>query len=348
MLELFLSKFRSNQYLNELESYQMQNLILQNKALTKDILAIFESLELRRKTTKKFLSQEELNGIVKASQENMLQISTEQPTMDVVGTGGDKLDTFNISTLTALVLASCGQNIAKHGNRSSTSKCGSADILESFGVKIDLTAQEAKNCLEETGFVFCFAKNFNPGFKFVAKARKEFAKKTYFNFLGPLLNPTRPKFALIGLNDFSMSDIMLNCLVNNNLQKAWIVQSEDGMDEISTTSTTKVLEIENDLANPQKNNYKKFEIDATKFNLKKSDLKDIQIKDFEESKKVFLNILENQATKSQTEIVLLNSSASLLICGKVKNLQDGIILAKENIESGKVKQKFEQILKFFS
>lgn len=349
-----LSKLQAKDYLSLEESYQMQSLILQDKIEEEQIIKIFEAFEIRKESGKDFVEESEMLGIVKASRENMLKITTKFDTMDIVGTGGDRLNTFNISTLTALVVASSGVFVAKHGNRSSSSQCGSADVLEHFGVKIDLNSQQAYDCLQKTGFVFCFAKNFNPAFRFVANSRKIFKRKTYFNFLGPLLNPTNPKFMLLGLSDFDLSSVIAKTLSKNDIKKAWLVQSEEGMDEISTFSSTKILEINNQKTQTLSLNQKLVELQILPdqlirdLNLVNSSLAQIQSQSHDQNLEIFENVLENEATKAQTEIVLVNSAASLVICQKVKDLEEGFLLAKELLESGKVKRKFEEVINFFA
>ena len=318
--------------MNYKQAYNLQNDILHGKLSKEKILKVFESLAKRQ------LQPEEFRGFVDASKANMLKLETGFDCLDTCGTGGDKLGTFNISTAAALVCAAGGAKVAKHGNRCVSSKSGSADVLEALGVKINLDTTAVKKCLEKAGIVFLFAPNFHPAFKNVSEARKEYGQRTYFNFLGPLLNPALPKFQVLGVADQYMKGLMSEVLLKSDIQNAMLVSSIDGMDEINTIAPTEITQI-------QAGKLVKFRIDPQNLGMHPATLEDIQGGTAQENAKILLAIFNNQATIPQTEIVILNAGAGLLVAGIVETLELGIKLASELISSGKVLAKLNKFIK---
>ena len=189
---------------------------------------------------------EEIAGLVKTMRAKAIKVVTADPVIDVVGTGGDGSNTFNISTAAALVVAGAGLKVAKHGNRAMSSQCGSADVLEALGVKIDLKAEQVQRCLNEVGIGFMFAPVFHPAMKYAAAPRREIGIRTVFNILGPLTNPAGAKAQLLGVGDESLIEKLALVLQGLGCQYALLVHGEDGLDEITITGKTHVCELKND------------------------------------------------------------------------------------------------------
>jgi anthranilate phosphoribosyltransferase len=326
MLSNILLKLKKQENLNKAEAFELQRHILQGKLSDIQILEVFENFDKRNPEKYKNslkITKEEFTGFVEASRKETIKIDTNLQTIDIVGTGGDNLNTFNISTATALLASKIGLKIAKHGNRSASSISGSADVLEALGYNLEKDEKEILEDLESKNFAFLYAKKYNPAFRFPGPARKMFGKKTYFNFLGPLLNPIQPSYMLLGISDWSMVDLMGQELIKNGLKKLWIVSSKSGMDEIAITENTKVKEFENNEES------KEFEISPQDLGFSKVSLEELQIKTREEAKQVLENVLKLKGTEAQNNAVLINLYAVLLISGKAKSLTE----AKELFEN---------------
>ena len=235
-LKPFLEKLNKGK-LNKQEAFMMQGVILDGNFDTQGLVYVFEILNIRNGVPTG-LYEEEMQGIFEASIKRSVSFKKlDFETIDIVGTGGDGFNTLNISTIAALESSKQGLKVTKHGNRSSSSKCGSADFLEVLGYYIEATPDKAYENLIDTSFTFLYAKTYHPAFRFAAPARKEFGKRTYFNYLGPLLNPARPNFMLLGIGgDFNAHKVMGPVLINSGVKKVWFIQSAEGLDELSPTS----------------------------------------------------------------------------------------------------------------
>ena len=263
----------------------------------------------------------------------------QEKLIDNCGTGGDKSNTFNISTTTSLVLASGGCYVAKHGNRSITSKSGSADMLEALGINLNLKVSEQVKMLEDTGFCFIFAQNHHPAMRYIMPIRKSLPHRTIFNILGPLTNPAGVKKQLIGVFSVDYIEKIMEALVMLGAKRGMVVSSLDGMDEIGIEKPTKALfydsrEIKELLIEPQK-----FGFEGKKSDLKGGDAK--------ENAKITLSILEGEKSPRR-DVVVLNSAAGFLVDDKVSDLKSGIEMAEYLIDSGKAKKKLEEIIKISS
>ena len=263
----------------------------------------------------------------------------QEKLIDNCGTGGDKSNTFNISTTTSLVLASGGCYVAKHGNRSITSKSGSADMLEALGINLNLKVSEQVKMLEDTGFCFIFAQNHHPAMRYIMPIRKSLPHRTIFNILGPLTNPAGVKKQLIGVFSVDYIEKIMEALVMLGAKRGMVVSSLDGMDEIGIEKPTKALfydsrEIKELLIEPQK-----FGFEGKKIDLKGGDAK--------ENAKITLSILEGEKSPRR-DVVVLNSAAGFLVDDKVSDLKSGIEMAEYLIDSGKAKKKLEEIIKVSS
>jgi len=258
--------------------------------------------------------------------------------LDIVGTGGDKIGSFNISSTVAIVASACGCSVAKHGSRSVTSKSGSADMFESLGVRLDLSIEQNAKLLRECGFAFMFAQNHHPAMRFIMPVRKSIPDKTIFNILGPLTNPAGVKKSLLGVFHKSFVPKISEALHKNGATSTLVVSSEEGMDEISLSSTTYAAQLRDGVIH-------EFEITPEDYGMKRVPIKAIVGGDAQENAKILYNIFDNTATDAQRDIVLLNTGAALMVDGIVCNIADGIEMAKEALLKGRAKAKLKEIIK---
>jgi anthranilate phosphoribosyltransferase len=257
--------------------------------------------------------------------------------LDIVGTGGDKIGSFNISSTVSLLAASCGATVAKHGSRSITSKSGSADMFEALGVRLDLTIQQSAKLLEETGFTFMFAQNHHPAMKFIVPVRKSIPDKTIFNILGPLTNPAGVKKSMLGVFDKAFVSKMAEALQMNGAKSALVVSSNEGMDEISISDVTYASLL-------KENKMQEFIIDPQEYGIKRAPLKAIMGGDARVNANILQNIFDDTATEAQRDIVLINTAASLMVDGLARDMQDGLEMAREAIANARPKVKLKQII----
>jgi anthranilate phosphoribosyltransferase len=269
-----------------------------------------------------------------------LPISKElsQKAIDVVGTGGDKIGSFNISSTTALLVCACGGIVAKHGNRSITSKSGSADMLEELGIRLDLDLTQNATLLQESGFAFMFAGNHHPAMKFIMPIRKSINEKSIFNILGPLTNPAGVGKSLLGVFDKSFVPKMAEALKLNDASSSIVVSSKEGMDEIGISDITYATSLKD-------NKLEEFIIDPTSYGIKRVPLKAIMGGDAKDNAKILYNIFDSKATDAQRDVVLINSAVALMVDDKARDIQDGLEIARECIAKGLAKDKLKQIIK---
>ncbi len=265
----------------------------------------------------------------------------QEKLIDIVGTGGDKIGSFNISSTVALLVASADIYVAKHGSRSVTSKSGSADMFEKLGIRLDLSAQKSARLLEETGFTFMFAQNYHPAMQFIMPIRKSIPDKTIFNILGPLTNPAGVKKTLLGVFDKSFVVKLAHALQDNSSTDALVVSSAEHMDEISISDVTYAARLKNGAID-------EFMIDPLDFGIKRAPLSAIIGGDGAVNAQILRDIFQNRATDAQRDIVLLNAAAAFMVDGMARDFQDGIAIAKEQLQSGRAKAKLEQIIQVSS
>ncbi len=257
--------------------------------------------------------------------------------LDIVGTGGDKIGSFNISSTTALLVASCGATVAKHGSRSITSKSGSADMFEELGVRLDLSIENSAKLLEESGFTFMFAQNHHPAMRFIVPVRKTIPDKTIFNILGPLTNPAGVTKSMLGVFDKAFVPKMAEALKINGATSTMVVSSAEGMDEISISDVTYASQLRD-------GKVREFVIDPEEYGIKKVPLKAILGGDAKENAKILRDIFNSSATDAQRDIVLINAAASLMVDGLVRDMQDGMEMAREAIRNARPQKKLKQII----
>jgi len=261
--------------------------------------------------------------------------------LDVVGTGGDKIGSFNISSTVSLLCASAGAYVAKHGSRSVTSKSGSADMFESLGVRLDLSLDASAILLQETGFTFMFAQNHHPAMKFIMPVRKSISEKTIFNVLGPLTNPAGVKKTMLGVFDKAFVPKIAKALELNGSTSALVVSSKEGMDEISISDITYAARLD-------ATGIKEFEIDPQSFGINRVPLEAIVGGDAVFNAQILHNIFKGTSTDAQRDIVLINAASSLMVDGMARDIQDGLEIAREMIKSKKALEKLKEIVEVSS
>ena len=257
--------------------------------------------------------------------------------IDIVGTGGDKIGSFNISSTVALLVASCGATVAKHGSRSITSKSGSADMFEALGVRLNLSIEQSAKLLEETGFTFMFAQNHHPAMKFIMPVRKSIPDKTIFNILGPLTNPAGVHKSMLGVFDKAFVPKMLEALKINGATSAMVVSSKEGMDEISISDISYASRLHNGIVH-------EFEINPVDCGIKMMPLQAIVGGEADKNAHILHQIFDGSATDAQRDIVLINAAASLMVDGLARDMQDGMEMAREALANNRAKKKLKQII----
>ena len=290
--------------------------------------------------TQKGESDDELLAMLNKMEEYSLHISPncKGKIIDVCGTGGDKLKTFNISTAASFVIAGAGGNVAKHGNRSISGVSGSADIFEYFGIDLNSEPNKVNETIEKFGIGFMFAQRFHPAMKNVANARKIVGGRTAFNLLGPLTNPAMVKNQLIGVFSENYQKRIVKILKRKNAETVIAVRSDDGMDELSTTSKNQICMLKNNVIT-------KMTLDPQKVGLQKGNISDIQISSKEDAIKSFVTVLDGSANKTKIEITALNAAGGLVVSDIADSFTDAVELALNAIHSGKAFDKLENFVK---
>ena len=281
---------------------------------------------------------DEIAGLARTMRSKAIPVTVADPVVDTCGTGGDGSSTFNISTAAAFVAAGAGLKVAKHGNRAMSSQCGSADVLEALGVKIDLNAEQVQRCLQEAGIGFMFAPVFHPAMKYAAAPRREIGIRTVFNILGPLTNPAGAKAQLLGVADEALVEKLALALQGLGCDHALVVHGEDGLDEITITAETRVCELKD-------GGIRSYFISPEDFGLSRASLDSLKGGTLDENAAMLRSILAG-ATGPQRDAVLMNAAAVLLAGDKVETLQQGIDLAREVIDNGQAQAKLEQLIEF--
>jgi anthranilate phosphoribosyltransferase len=316
--------------LTQEQTFNVATDIMSGKTTDAQISAFLVSLRLKGETT------DEITGFVRAMRKKAVKISCRATSLvDTCGTGGDQIGTFNISTLSAFVAAGAGCRVAKHGNRSVSSKCGSADLLLELGINIEIPPEKIANCIDESGIGFLYAPFLHKAMKFAIGPRREIGVRTIFNVLGPLTNPVGARCQLIGVFDESLTELLANVLKKLGSEHVLVVHGEDGMDEITITGKTKVSELTN-------GEIKNYTIQPEDFGLRKAMLGEIKGGDAKINAKIATKLLEGEKGPAR-DIILLNAGAVIYVGGKAKSIQEGIKLAEESINSGAAKRKLESL-----
>jgi anthranilate phosphoribosyltransferase len=255
---------------------------------------------------------------------------------DTCGTGGDRSGTFNISTAAAIVVAACGVRVAKHGNRSVSSQCGSADVLEALGVNVAAPPAAVQRCLDETGIAFFFAPTFHPAMRHAAQARKELGVRTAFNLLGPLTNPARAERQIVGVPRPELTELLARSLLKLGSQRAWVVHGADGLDELSTTGYTKVSECRDGVVQT-------FYVHPADYGLAKTSLDALRGGDVARNAQLVREVLDGLPGPPRS-VVLLNAGAALFIAGAAESVKAGIARASDAIDAGRARQVLDRLV----
>jgi len=311
----------------------VMELIMSGHAPIEDIKSFLVALNKKGPTV------EEITACALIMRKFVIPVTTHHETiLDVVGTGGDHKDTFNISTVTAIVVAACGVAVAKHGNRRVSSRCGSADVLEALGVNLQIEEKYLSGALDGIGLAFLFAQRLHPAMKNVAFARQELGVRTIFNILGPLTNPARATHQVMGVYSRDLVEPMARVLKNLGLKRALVVHGSDGLDEISTTDKTFVCEY-----NGQE--IISYEIDPSEFGIARASIEDLSGGDVAQNASIVLNILEGERGHRRN-IVVVNAAYALYTAQAVENLQQGMSMAEHAIDSKRALGKLQELKEF--
>jgi anthranilate phosphoribosyltransferase len=279
---------------------------------------------------------EEIVGFARSMRSRATKLSREYaPAFDTCGTGGDRAHTFNVSTVAALVLAACGVRVAKHGNRSVSSRCGSADLLEALGVNVTAAPPIVERCLEEAGIAFFFAPTFHPSMRHAGPTRRELGLRTAFNLLGPLTNPAGARRQLVGVPRPELTELVARSLALLGTERAWVVHGADGLDEISTGGYTKVSQCRDGEVNT-------FYLHPTDVGLTKSAPDALRGGNADDNASIARQVLAGERGP-QRDVVLLNAAAALLIAGNVTRIQDGLAMAAGVLDNGKAAAVLEEL-----
>ena len=319
--------------LSEGEAFQSLTAVIEGKATDSQIASFLTALRMKGE------SEEEITGFARAIRAKAIPVNPKvEGLVDTCGTGGDMTGTFNISTTAAFVVSACGLPVAKHGNRSVSSKSGSADLLESLGIEINLSAEAVERCIEETGIGFLFAPFFPSARKHVSRARKEMAIRTVFNILGPLVNPAGAHCQLMGVYDPHLTEMIGAVLLRLGVEKALVVHGAGGMDEISTLGPTRATEVRGGKINT-------YEILPQDYDFPLADIADLLGGDPGTNAVITGEILQGKPGP-RADIVILNAAAALYTAGKAHDIAAGVTLAKTALDSGQAWEKLEQLRKY--
>ncbi len=320
-------------HLTESEAEVVLNEVMEGRATAAQIGAFLTAMRLKGETVP------EITGFVRAMRSKAFCINAcLENLVDTCGTGGDGSNSFNISTTAAFVVAGAGVPVAKHGNRSVSSRCGSADVLEELGVEVELSPTAVEKCLNETGIAFMFAPRFHEAMKYAAGPRREIGIRTVFNILGPLTNPAGARAQVLGVYDASLTEVMAAVLQRLGSSCAYVVHGCDGLDEITITGETKVTELRN-------NRIRTFSIAPEQVGLQRAPLESIRGGTAKENARLTRAVLLGEKGPCR-DIVLLNSAFALMAAGRVSSPREGIELSFESIDSGAAYKKLQELAEF--
>lgn len=328
-----LNKIIKREDLNEEQMSQMITEIFSGNITDAQIGAMMAALATKGETF------EELAGAARAMRRKALRIQTSTATVvDTCGTGGDGAHTFNISTTTSFVVAACGVTVAKHGNRSVSSQCGSADLLEALGVKLDTAPEIVEEAVQDIGIGFLFAPLYHGAMRFAAKARKEVGLRSIFNMLGPLTNPAGANCQLLGVYAPELTEMFAHALQLLGAKRAFVVHGHDGLDEISVCAPTRVSELKDGLI-------RTYDISPEQFFSEQAKPSDLLGGNPEENAQITRNILNGEKGPKRN-VVLINAAAALVAAGQTEDLKQGIRVAETAIDDGAAAKKMEALIKY--
>ncbi|PIU57211.1 MAG: anthranilate phosphoribosyltransferase [Chloroflexi bacterium CG07_land_8_20_14_0_80_51_10] len=330
MIKEAISKIVEGADLSMAETEGVMAEIMGGQATPAQIGAFLTALRIKGETAA------EIAGCARIMRQNAIRVNPKRSDIvDTCGTGGDGSGTFNISTAVAFVAAGAGLGVAKHGNRSVSSKCGSADLMQALGVKIDLAPDQVAQCIDEVGIGFLFAPAFHPAMKYATPVRQEIGLRTIFNVLGPLANPAWAKRQLLGVYSAELTETLAEVLKAMGTEHAFVVHGAGGLDELSTTGANKVSELRH-------GQVKTYELDPQTLGLAAAKQSDLRGGAVEENVEIIKSVLQGQPGPKR-DIVLLNAAAVMVAGGKASDLKAGLAVATESIDSGKAFGKIGEL-----
>lgn len=330
-----LTRLMNRESLTTAEAREAMSAILAGEATTAQIAAFAVALHMKGETA------DELRGLAEAMRANSVHVNhgiTDEPVLDTCGTGGDARGTLNVSTLAAFVAAGAGVKVAKHGNRSYTSRCGSADLLEALGARIDLSPELTGQAIREVGIGFLFAPHYHPAMRHAAQARAELKVRTAFNLLGPLTNPAGATAQLVGAPSIQAAELMAMTLASLGLQRGYVVHGADGLDEISTTGESSMIGILRGAIDHRR-------VTPEEFGVRRATLDELRGGDLAESAAIARAVLGGEKGPKR-DLVLVNSAAALMAAGKALEIAEAMRMAAESIDSGAAQAKLAQFIEF--
>lgn len=326
-----IARLVQGQDLTETEAEAVMEQIMSGQATTAQIGGFLIALRLKGETVG------EVTGFARAMRRNATPVRSRRPLLvDTCGTGGDGRGTFNVSTMAAFVVAGAGLAVSKHGNRSVSSKCGSADVLQALGVRLDLSPERVGDCIDQVGIGFLYAPMLHPAMKHAIGPRREMGVRTVFNILGPLTNPAGAQVQVLGVYDEMLTEVMARVLGSLGSQAAFVVHGADGLDELSTTGPNRVSRLRD-------GQVRTTTLDPLDLGLPRAKLSDLEGGDAEENAAIFRAVL-NGEPGPRRDVVLLNAAAGLVAGGLADDLPQGLALAAQSIDSGAAQSKLDALI----
>lgn len=332
MIADILLKVQKNEYLSEEEMISCMSSIMEGQWSNEQIAAFLMGLSMRGE------SIDEIAGAARVMRNKALPIKAPEGAVDCCGTGGDKSGTYNISTAVAIVAAACGVPVAKHGNRSASSKSGAADVLEALGVNLDVSQEKLEEAINQFNFAFLMAPRHHEAVKYVVPVRKALGVRTMFNILGPLANPAKTKFQLLGVYDRALVMPVAQVLQKLGTKSAWVVHGSDGLDEITTTGETYIAKLSDGKITEET-------ISPKDFGLSVSDPKDLVGGLPEDNAKALKGVLDG-AKNAYRDIVIMNTAAVLMITGKEQSYKQAAAVAANALDTGEARKKLDQYVEY--
>ncbi len=330
MIREAIAKVASGTDLTEAEAARVMTEIMEGEATPSQLGAFLAALRIKGEAVS------EITGMARVMREKALHVDSGGGLLDTCGTGGDGLGTFNVSTAAVFVCAGAEVKVAKHGNRAATSSCGSADVLEALGARIDLTPEQVQTCIEKTGVGFMFAQLFHPAMKFASATRSEIGIRTIFNFLGPLTNPAHAEYQLVGVGDTALAPKVAESLARLGSRRALVVHGEDGLDEVSLAGRTLV----NDLRNGQVYSYS---LSPEEAGLAVAPLAGVIGGKPADNAALIRSVFDGERGPAR-DFVVINSAAALMAADRAVSIRDGALMAAQSIDSGAAKRVLDDFI----
>ncbi|MHB1553542.1 MAG: anthranilate phosphoribosyltransferase [Acidimicrobiales bacterium] len=333
-----LARVISGESLSEDEAAAVIGEVLDGAATPAQTAAMLVALRMKGETV------EEITGFVRAMLAHAVPLQVDGDVVDVVGTGGDRLSSINVSTLAACIAAGAGVRVCKHGNRAASSSVGTADVLEALGVAVDLGPVGVARCVEEVGFGFCFAPRYHPAMRYAGPVRKELGVPTVLNFLGPLANPARATRQLVGVSDPAMAPKMAEVLGSSGSVHAMVVHADDGLDELSVTSASTILEVVADPDTPGSCRFRTWRLEPEELGIARAPMSELRGGDAAFNAGVIRSVLGGERG-SRRDIGVLNAAAALVVAGAASSLGDGAAMAAHALDSGRALGALEGLVR---